>query len=223
MKVGYWIVIGLIASAVVAVLLATWSERDMGVEQERDAWVVLAASDGTGHGLDDPGADAWPALIADFSPTAPRIVNLSVAGLTLDRVVSSVLSEAVQLRPRGAFIWLVVNDFGMGRPLASYISDLEAVLSALRRAGAIVVVGNLPDLSTLPFFAAASDDPLALKAECARWNKAIAAVAERYGAVVVDFFPDPIDPDSIGSDGFHPSEEGQRRLAERFREAMRES
>ena len=223
MKVGYWIVIGLIAAAVVAVLLATWSERDMPVEQEGDAWVVLAASDGTGHGLDDPGAHAWPALIAGSTLTSPRIVNLSIAGLTLDRAVSSVLPDAVQLHPRGAVVWLVVNDFGMGRPLASYISDLETVLTAFQRVGVAVIVGNLPDLSSLPFFAEASGDPAALRAECARWNEAIAEVAQRYGAAVVDFFPDPIDPATVGSDGFHPSEEGQRRLAERFREAMRDA
>jgi lysophospholipase L1-like esterase len=109
----------------------------------------------------------------------------------------------------------------MGRPLASYISDLETVLTAFQRVGAAVIVGNLPDLSSLPFFAEASGDPAALQAECARWNEAITEVAQRYGATVVDFFPDPIDPATIGSDGFHPSEEGQRRLAERFREAIR--
>ncbi len=221
MWMGYWIVIGLILAALATVLLAVWSEPNMVAEQERDIWVVLAASDGTGEGLADPGAEAWPALLArSLPPSAPRIVNLSVAGLTLDRAVAETLPEAVRHRPTGAIVWLVANDFGFGRPLPAYLADLETVLATLRGAGAEVVVGTLPDLSTVPFFAQASGDPAGLRAECARWNEAIAAVASRFDATVVDFFPDPIDPETVGPDGFHPSAEGQRRLAERFRQAM---
>ncbi|MBA3414346.1 MAG: hypothetical protein H0U10_03860 [Chloroflexia bacterium] len=221
MGAGYWIVVGLVAVALATVLLAVWRDAEMVAEKERGVWVVLAASDGTGHGLDDPSTAAWPHLLAETTPpSAARIANLSVGGLTLDRAITEALPELLRLRPQGVTIWLAVNDYGFGRPLAAYIVDLETLLAAVRATGAAVVVGNLPDLATVPYLAEASGDPAALRADCARWNAAIAAVASRYEATVVDFFPNPIDPETLGPDGFHPSAEGQRRLAERFRRAM---
>ena len=220
MKVGYWVAIGLIVIAVVAVLAVLWSEREP-VEATGDVWVVLAASDGAGHGLADPDDSAWPALLARSLPAPrPRVVNLSVSGLTLDRAIEEILPRARGLRPKRVAIWLAVNDFGIGRPLDAYAADLDRLLGTLREGGAEVVVGNLPDLSTLPFLADLSGDPDELRAECAEWNAAIAAIVARHDGVVVDFFAEPIAPESIGPDGFHPSQEGQRRLAERFRDAL---
>ena len=218
---GYWIVLGLIAVALAAVLVTVLGVPELANRQDENVWVVLAASDGTGQGLDDPESAAWPTLLAESLPSeAPRVVNLSIGGLTLDRALTETLPEAVALRPRRAAIWLVVNDFGYGRPLDAYVADLDSALAALNQAGTRVVIGNLPDLSTLPFLAEASGDAAGLRAECARWNAAIAEVAGRHGATVVDFFAEPIAPETIGEDGFHPSDEGQRRLAERFREAL---
>jgi len=221
MTPGYWFVIGVVVLALAAILFAVWRDEELVTEGERGVWVVLAASDGTGQGLADPDDGAWPLLLArSLPPTSPRITNLSVAGLTLDRAIRETLPKALRLEPRGVTIWLAVNDFGFGRPLPAYIADLETMLSTLQGIGAEMIVGNLPDLSTVPLLAEASGDSARLRADCARWNAAIAEVAAKYGATVVDFFPDPIDPETLGPDGFHPSEEGQRRLAERFRRAM---
>jgi hypothetical protein len=218
---GYWVALGLIAVAVAAVLVAVLGDSEEQSRRGDDVWVVLAASDGTGHGLDAPEAMAWPALLArSMPPGAARVVNLSIGGLTLDRALTETVPEAVALRPRRAAVAEVVDHEPDGHPLDAYIADLDAALAALAATGAQVVIGNLPDLSTLPFLAEASGDAAGLYAECARWNAAIAEVAGRHGATVVDFFAEPIAPEAIGEDGFHPSDEGQRRLADRFRAAL---
>lgn len=215
---GYWLVMAMVGIALGTVLVTCWEEPHGRSSAGRRPWVVLAASDGTGHGLDESETSAWPAILAQsLPPTSYEILNLSIGGMTLDRAVVELLPEAISASPARVSLWLVVNDYGYGRLLEDYARDLDVMLAALNATGATVWVGNLPDLSTLPFLAEASGDPIGLRAECQRWNEAIAEIAARHGAHVVDFFADPIDPVTIGEDGFHPSLEGQIRLAERFR------
>lgn len=184
-------------------------------------WVVLAASDGTGHDLADPDSEAWPAILArTLPPPAPPVINRSIGGLTLDRAVAEVLPGAVALRPAVALVWLVVNDLAYGRPLDDYAADLDALLAPLTGTGAAVYLGNVPDLSTVPMLAAGADDLAELRTLCRAWNDVIADRAARYRARVVDFSAEPVPPENLGIDGFHPSRRGHVALAERFRAAV---
>ncbi|MBA2449694.1 MAG: SGNH/GDSL hydrolase family protein, partial [Chloroflexi bacterium] len=53
-----------------------------------------------------------------------------------------------------------------------------------------------------------------------RWNQTIAEVVARHGAELVDLHADWRElaehPEYVGRDGFHPSSEGYRRLADVF-------
>lgn len=218
---GYWLVLALIVVAGLAVIVAMSGEPLSNNRIRPRTLVVLAASDGTGEGLADPVAESWPMLLAQPSPSPElNVVNLSIAGLTLDRALKEALPSALELRPDRAAIWLVVNDYGFGRPLAAYVADLRTILGAFRNAGVEVFIGNLPDLSSLSFLADVSEDAVQLRADCAIWNQEIAHVAADFDATVLDFFTQPVAPEAVADDGFHPSAEGQRQLAARFREAL---
>jgi lysophospholipase L1-like esterase len=133
------------------------------------------------------------------------------------------LPAAVAAAPDLVTVWLVVNDFNAQVPPAQYAADLDTLLGQLRdQTAARVAVGNVPDLSAVPAYGGV--DPVALRAEVARWNAAIADVVSRRGALLVDLAargPElAANAQYVGADGFHPSSDGYRRLADLFWEVL---
>jgi len=86
---------------------------------------------------------------------------------------------------------------------------------------ATVLVGNLPDLAAVPAFRGQGP---ALAATVSAWNGAIAAVARRDGATLVDLYAGwrelAAHPEYVGPDGLHPSAAGYRRLAQLFYQSL---
>ncbi|MCC6315416.1 MAG: hypothetical protein IT337_15535 [Thermomicrobiales bacterium] len=212
--IGYVVVVVLVIVALTAVVIALNADRPQAARER--VWVALAASDGTGEGLPDPAHGNWIALIAATLPPWVAVHNLSIGGLTLDVALGEPAAQTVMLRPDVVTVWLVVNDFAAGRSRDVYLADLDRLLVLLDPTGAQIAIGNMPNLSTVPRFAADPVDDAELAARCAAWNAGIAEVASRHGATVIDLFTQPVEPSSVGSDGFHPSTAGQARLAAAF-------
>jgi lysophospholipase L1-like esterase len=59
-----------------------------------------------------------------------------------------------------------------------------------------------------------------VKSAVADYNAAIERVARATGAEVVDLRGVAVTKDLVSFDGFHPSTEGHRRVAQAFREAL---
>jgi phospholipase/lecithinase/hemolysin len=102
-------------------------------------------------------------------------------------------------------------------PLEDYSAQLDTLLAALStQTTAHVLVANVPNLMAVPLYDQVPRD--LLRNELTRWNAVIAAAAQRHGATLVDLYelgPELARrPDLVGADGFHPSTEGHRRLAE---------
>jgi lysophospholipase L1-like esterase len=93
------------------------------------------------------------------------------------------------------------------------------------RTRAYVFVGNVPDLTLLPYFA--RQDPLALRARVTSWNAAIAASCAATGAQLVDLSGYSAQlaqhPEYIAPDGLHPSTAGAQALAHIFAQAIRQA
>jgi acyl-CoA thioesterase I len=184
-------------------------------------YVAIGASDAVGVGAGTPDSENWPAVLHRRLPAGSRLVNLGVSGSLIRQALDQQLPVALDSAPDLVTVWLAVNDYGARVPLPRYADDLDQLLGALRaQTNAMILVGNLPDLSVLPV--AARFD----LRDTARWNRAIGELASRHGAVLVDLQPvwqEVVEhPEYISSDGFHPSTAGYLRLADVFYTAARE-
>ena len=186
-------------------------------------YVAIGASDAVGIGAADPARDGWVPVLHRLLPPDTRLVNLGISGTVLHDALRQQLPVALDAAPDLVTIWLAVNDFNARIPLEEYSADLDEMLGQLEaNTQARVLIGNIPDLTAIPLYANVPRD--ALHAEVTRWNAAIAAAAERHGATLVDFYelgPELARrPELVGADGFHPSVEGHRRIAEILWEAI---
>jgi len=198
--------------------------------------VAIGASDAVGVGADDPATQSWPAVLDTLLPRGSKLINLGVPGITLARALDVELPVALDALPprstttarnmaggRGVVtVWLAANDLRAGVTLDSYAANLDTLLRALHtRTNATVLVGNLPDLAAVPAFR--GQGPM-LAATVRAWNGAIAAVAHRDGATLVDLYAGwrelAMHPAYVGSDGLHPSAAGYRRLAQLFYQSL---
>jgi lysophospholipase L1-like esterase len=186
-------------------------------------YVAIGASDAFGIGTDDPQKQAWPVALASALGASYRLINLGIPGATVDLATRVELPVALDAQPVVVTVWLAVNDFDAGVTLDIYRGQLRALLHALvAGTSARVYVGNLPDLTLLPYFA--HRDPQVLQSAISAWNAAIAAVCADEGAVLVDLYATWTElashPEYISSDGFHPSAIGAARLAALFAAAI---
>jgi acyl-CoA thioesterase I len=156
-------------------------------------------------------------------PPGSSLVNLGVSGSRLEQALGQQLPRALSLQPDLVTVWLGVNDLNASVPLERYASQLETLLAGLTSTGATILVANVPDLTLLPAYRGV--DHRALLAQVEAWNAAIAAVAQRYGVVVVDLRAYSREQaehmEYVSADGFHPSAAGYRRIAELFWDALR--
>jgi acyl-CoA thioesterase-1 len=190
---------------------------DVAPQPKPLVYVALGASDAVGIGATDPGRESWVSVLAAQMPAGTRLVNLGISGSLLRDALAQQLPVALDAAPDVVTVWLAVNDFNARVPLDQYTAQLDTLLGTLAtRTTAHVLVANVPNLMAVPLYDQIPRD--LLRAELARWNAAIAASAERHGVTLVDLYelgPELARrPDLVGADGFHPSTEGHRRLAE---------
>lgn len=183
-------------------------------------YVALGASDSVGVGADKPETDGWVPQLAQLLPPGTRLLNLGVSGSLLSDALRQQLPVAVASDPDLVTVWLAVNDFNAQVPLARYQADLDSLLGQLATTRARVYVANVPDLTQVPIYEVMGIDKPTLAARVDAWNAAIAETAAKYGVTVVDLHSSWREladhPEYVARDGFHPSADGYRRLAELF-------
>lgn len=187
--------------------------------QRSFTYVAIGASDAFGVGTYDPDRDNWPTVLASLLGPEAHLVNLGIPGETVAEARQTELPVALDAHPALVTVWLGVNDIVQSVRVETYEQQLEALLLALhQRTSARVFVGNIPDLSLLPFFA--GQDQAALHEIVVRWNAAIARAVTASGASLVDLYATwnelASHPEYIADDGFHPSTVGAQRLAQVF-------
>lgn len=191
-------------------------------------YVAIGASDAFGVGTTDPNRDNWPAVLTHKLTTPAQqihLVNLGIPGATAELAMRDELPVALDARPAIVTIWLGVNDLDQKVTLDTYIHGLRSLMRALMRNGQTrIFVGNLPELSLLPYFTA-RDNAASLRQLTGQWNTAIATACAAEGATLVDIFAGwgelASHPDYISQDGLHPSTAGADRLATLFAERIR--
>jgi acyl-CoA thioesterase I len=193
-------------------------------------YAAVGASDAFGVGTDDPAAESWPSVLARLLSTHTHLINLGIPGVTVAQAQSAEAPIALAAQPQVITIWLAVNDIQQNVPLATYRVQLLALIQDLvRGTHARIYVGNVPDLTQLPYFHGLfqNDDPAELAelaATVTSWNAAIAAICVATGAHLVDIhagFAVVADhPEYISGDGLHPSAAGAAVLADLFNAAI---
>ncbi len=192
-------------------------------------YVALGASDAVGIGADDPNTQGYvPRLISRLPKTAYPL-NLGVSGIHLRAALSQELPDALKAQPNLVTIWLVGNDFRDCVPLDQYAADLDRLLSQLQtQTQAQIFVGNVPDMSLLPYFqqgargggaCVAGASTAKVRQLAQQWNATIDPIIQQHRAVLVNLFDSDLaaHPDYISAqDGFHPSSAGYARLADLF-------
>jgi lysophospholipase L1-like esterase len=186
--------------------------------------VALGASDAFGIGTDDPDRQNWPTILAGKLGAHVHLIDLGIPGATVAQAQRDELPIALAEHPAIVTIWLGVNDLVDQVDRASYADQLRALLQTLRASTkARIFVGNLPDLTLVPYFQ--GHDLVALRAEVKAWNAAIAAVCAEEGARLVDLaaaWNQLADhPEYISSDGLHPSTAGAIRISDTFAAAIK--
>jgi lysophospholipase L1-like esterase len=181
-------------------------------------YVAIGASDTVGVGATDPAREGWVPRLAGMLGPHTRMVNLGVSGTVLNTALKDQLPRALREQPDLVTVWLAVNDLNARVPLEAYTADLDRLLGALEQTGARVLIANVPDLAVVPIYQGQDTSPL--RAEIARWNSAIADLAGKHKARVVDLYAEyeelARNPTYISDDGFHPSSRGYARIAELF-------
>jgi lysophospholipase L1-like esterase len=174
-------------------------------------------------------------------------VNLGVPGSTVAEAMTQQAPDAVRLAPALATVWLNVNDLLSGVSPGDYERRLAGLVHQLRRGGATkVLLANTPPLDQLPAYRACLPggretracrlpdrgrllpQPAQLNSLIAAYNGAIARVAAREGATLVDLHAAGLTARAAGgeaalisADGFHPSTAGHQAVAGAFAAALR--
>ena len=194
----------------------------------RPVYVALGASWTAGDGTDDPATQSYPALLARHLPRGAGFHNLGSDGNTLDAALSVDVSIALAERPTLVTVWLGENDLMGGTTPATYRTNMDHMLTSLQRSHAHVFVVNVLDLSRVPasFFAfydavLGGTKTAAAYAPVGRaYNTALAAVAARHGATVLDIYAATKSlwgrPELLYSDGLHLNAQGYSLLAHLF-------
>ncbi len=188
-------------------------------------YVAIGASDTVGIGASDPTTGSWPARIAQLLPPGGAFVNLGVSGSVALQAKDQQLPGAIAQRPTVVSIWLAVNDMNATIEPASYRDALGAIVDALvAGTQAKIFVGNVPDVRGVPAYKDA--DKAALGAQITAYNDAIASIVGRHPgrAFLVDLFTGSaqlVSTITVSADGFHPSDDGYKLIADRFLAAMR--
>jgi lysophospholipase L1-like esterase len=184
----------------------------------------VALGDSTTEGLDDPAPDG-AGFVGFADRLAARLVreepgllyaNLAIRGRKAGQIRAEQLEPALAMRPDLATIVGGVNDILRPRcDLRHVLGELEAMVSALRDAGATVVVMTYPDPThVMPVARPARGRVLA-------FNQGLREIAERHGAVLVDLEREAIvDARLWADDRLHASSEGHERIAHAVAQAL---
>lgn len=201
--------------------------RQQQRQSTTQTYVAIGASDTFGIGASDPYTQNWPTDLTALLKQPVHLVNLGVPSMTLHAALTAELPVALDAHPGLVTIWLAVNDLADNVRLSSYSHDLDTMLSRLYTVAphARIAVGNVPDLTSVPFFS--SYNQAQLNQQIANYNTVITSVVQRHHAILVDLSGQGYNlqefPEYISGDGLHPSDAGYLRLAQLFYDALQKA
>lgn len=171
---------------------------------------------GLGDPLPEGGWRGWAAILAEAMAACDEVEmrNLARSGALVCDVANEQLPRALDERPSVATVLVGVNDTLRGRfELTAIAADLDVIISALRRSGAVVMTASLPDPGLMLGIPGLLRRPLARRIHAI--NTVLAHLGRYHGTIHLDLAADPelYDRRHWAVDRLHPSERGHRYLA----------
>lgn len=183
-------------------------------------YLALGASDAVGIGA-SPLENGYVYRIqkrmeGGGQPT--RLLNTGIPGGKIDDIARALdLVLEIDADPHLVTLWTGANDLIGGEDPDKFEERLEAMLEKLEdETDAFVVLGDIPDLTRIPRFAA---DPSATvtRERIDAFNAAIYRQADDFDVPVAKLSGVPVTTELTSDvDGFHPSSEGHRVIADTF-------
>jgi lysophospholipase L1-like esterase len=176
----------------------------------------VALGDSTTEGIDDPlpggGFAGWADRLAErLARENPQLLyaNLAIRGRKAGQIRAEQLPPALAMEPDLASVIGGINDILRPRvDLPRVLADLEAMIAALRGAGATVLTVTYPDTS--PVMPAARPTLGRVLA----FNRELREIAARHGAVLLDIEREGlVDSRLWADDRLHANAAGHARIA----------
>ncbi len=213
-------------TSLLAVLLmvgcASTSDDDDTVTKVDDVinYVALGASDATGIGA-FPLTDGYVFRIKDALEDRGKKVDLLNLGIPTANIPAiekaAIAALKVGVEKDLVTIWTGANDLIGGDDVVQFEKSLDHILQHLRQDDSVfIVMMNLPDLTQIKRFREKPDKHVTSE-QVTAFNQAITRQAKKYNVPIVDFFSDnPGDELVSDIDGFHPNNDGHKRIANLF-------
>ena len=175
-------------------------------------YVALGDSTGVGVGARNGGYVAR--IFRNIAAARPdsKLTNLCMSGATTEDVLRGQLSRGIAADPNLVTVGIGINDIGHGMGVEEFARNFEEIVSQLRqRTQAVIVVTNIPDISSAPRIPEFVRPQYRLTMTA--FNQRLEAIAARYEVTVFDVHTTtrdqlPSHPEFFSSDGFHPSDAG---------------
>lgn len=199
-------------------ILTACSSAKLGKEQI--SYMAVGASDAVGVGA-IPLSHGYVYRInnelQDRGKTV-HLLNLGIPGADLPTISDAVkVALRAGAEPDLVTIWVGANDIIDGVDADDFESELADMLDRLRdKTKAFIVIADIPDLTQLPRFRA-NPQRSVTKERIAAFNAAIERQADKHRVPVVKLSEEPVLDRYVSDiDGFHPSDEGHRHIANLF-------
>jgi acyl-CoA thioesterase I len=194
-------------------------------------YVALGASDAVGVGGTLPERGYVPLVAARVRGRLGEVAlhNLGISGATLPEIVRYELPRVAALRPHLVTLMAGGNDVIQSVATDEFRDALRLTLDRLLRLTHRVVVATVPNISVLPILDTIpglllpfGDVRGYVAGRCRELGRVVVEEASRRGAKLVHVTTSDVLADArlVASDGFHPSDTGYRRLADRFWEQI---
>lgn len=183
---------------------------------------ALGASDVVGVGA-TPLTNGYVYLIADSIEQqrgeGVDLTNLGIPGADVG-IIREVSVEVLKRSepPDLVTVSTGANDVIQGDAVASFEEELKLMLDDVRSIApsSTIAMATIPNLTGVPRFKD-RPDPDVTTSRLQSFNAAIARQAVSHNALLVDLYSVPLSDSLVSElDGFHPSDEGHRAIANQF-------
>ena len=174
----------------------------------------------------------------NYAAYLSKMLGFDLINLSYPFAISKDALKQAQRAPESdvMVVFIGANDAILGREVSKYGNDLKRIIEIAKGKARVVIILGLPNFSCVkdtdsmrckitrtvlfPLGLIVSDPDVVMRFE--RFNSKIKEIAKEQGVRFVDMSKIEFSDEELGSDCFHPSPLGQRRIAEEVYTAIKQ-